>query len=413
MRWPWQAPKHGRAYGLDEPLTHDAATVLDKSPAELYREQPHLRTVIDFLARNVAQLGLHVFERTDDDGRERVRDGGLAALLARPNPHQTTYELVYGIVASLALYGRSLTWVGVDESGQPGALWPIAEQWVVDTRDSTAFAVGVYVIEPNDSGRRIEIPADQVIELRAWHPTDQRVGSSPVLALKSILSEQIHAQTFREQLWQNGGRVGSYITRPAEAPDWSNEARARFKGYWKAVYTGDGRKVGGVPILEEGMQLHRLGFSAKDEDYVEGTKLALTTVASVYQVNPTMVGVLDNANYSNVREFRRMLYGDTLGPILKQIEARLNAFLVPRFADTGDQYVEFNVRQKLEGSTEQMEQYVAAVREGILTPGEVRSMMNRPHIEGSDHLRLPAGVTVAQSDSDSGVRDEAEQAGGR
>ncbi|AZZ80795.1 hypothetical protein C5O27_06710 [Gordonia alkanivorans] len=94
------------------------------------------------------------------------------------------------------------------------------------------------------------------------------------------------------------------------------------------------------------MELKRVGFSAKDEDYVEGTKLALTTVAAVYQVNPTMIGVLNNANYSKVREFRRMLYGDTLGPILSMLAARLNAFLAPCFGDTCE-YVEFNTGQKL------------------------------------------------------------------
>jgi len=31
--------------------------------SRLYREQPNVRTCVDFLARNVAQLGLHVFRR--------------------------------------------------------------------------------------------------------------------------------------------------------------------------------------------------------------------------------------------------------------------------------------------------------------------------------------------------------------
>ena len=32
-----------------------------------------------------------------------------------------------------------------------------------------------------------------------------------------------------------------------------------------------------------------------------------------------MVGVLDQANYSNVREFRKSLYSDTLGPWLTML----------------------------------------------------------------------------------------------
>ncbi len=391
-----------RVASLDEPLTHEALVVLDKTPEDLWREQPYLRTVITFLARNVAQLGLHTYRIAEDGGRERVRAGDhpLAKLIGRPNPQDTTFDFVQRIVGALALYDRALVWVVPDDAGQPAELRVIPERWIVDTTDSTPFEVGAYVLQPDsDVEDRVTVPASDVIELHGWNPADLRVGASPIAALKAVLAEQINAQEFRRQLWENGGRVGSYLTRPKDAPVWSNQGRSRFRNSWAAAYSGNGKKVGGVPVLEDGMELKRVGFSAKEEDYIDGSKLALTTVASVYHVNPTMIGLLDNANYSNVREFRRMLYGDTLGPILAMIEARLNAFLVPRFADAEGVYVEFNVRQKLEGSEEQMSQYVAAVNAGILTAAEVREMMNRPHISGSDQLRVPLNMAAVQGDS--------------
>ncbi|MGC5245382.1 phage portal protein [Gordonia sp. DT219] len=408
--WPrgWKISR-GRTASLDEPLTTEALSVLDKSVEDLWREQPYLRTVVTFLARNVAQLGLHTYRLGEDGGRERVRadDHPLAKLLGRPNPQTTTFEFVQQIVGALALYDRALVWVVPDQDGQPGELRVIPERWIVDTEGSTPFAVGAYVLQPDSAVEdRITVPASDVIDLHGWCPEDLRRGSSPVAALKSVLAEQISAQTYRQQLWDNGGRVGAYLTRPATEKPWTNEGRKRFKAQWSAAYSGNGKKVGGTPVLEDGMELKRVGFSAKEEDYVEGSKLALTTVASVYHVNPTMLGLLDNANYSNVREFRRMLYGDTLGPIIAMIEARLNADLVARFADAEGCYVEFNVRQKLEGSEEQMTQYVAAVNAGILMPSEVREMMNRPFIAGSDRLRRPLNMTEIQEESGSGGEDE-------
>ena len=38
--------------------------VLGLTPEELYRTQPHLRTVLSFVARNVAHLGLKTYGRT-------------------------------------------------------------------------------------------------------------------------------------------------------------------------------------------------------------------------------------------------------------------------------------------------------------------------------------------------------------
>ncbi|MEH3157294.1 MAG: phage portal protein [Gordonia paraffinivorans] len=384
----WRIRRPTPVPGL-EALTADGDEVDTKTVEDLWREQPHLRTVVDFLARNVAQLGIHAFERDGDDGRKRLRgtDHPVARILARPNPDTTLHELVYAIVASLALYDRAILWVtgGADD---PEMRW-IPEPWVVETTGSSPFRTGGFVIAP-DGETRIEVPAEDVIVLHGWNPADLRVGSSPVDALRAILREQQHAAVFREQLWRNGGRVGTYLSRPKDSPEWTDTTRERFKRSWKAAYTGNGKKVGGVPLLEDGMELKRIGFSAKDEDYVEGTKLALSTVASVYQVNPTMVGVLDNANYSNVKEFRRMLYGDTLGPILAMIEARLNAFLVPRFAGADDVYVEFNLREKLEGNfDEQNASLATALTTGYMTVNEVRAKLNLPAVPGGDELLAP------------------------
>lgn len=65
----------------------------DMSPGDMYEQQPALRTVTDFIARNIASLPLKCYER-GDDGRRRVRDSALAMLLDRPNAHQTRYDFM-------------------------------------------------------------------------------------------------------------------------------------------------------------------------------------------------------------------------------------------------------------------------------------------------------------------------------
>jgi phage portal protein BeeE len=60
----------------------------------IYRTQPNVRTTVDFIARNVAQLGLHVFRRVSDTDRERLADHPLARLIGRPNPFTTRYRQI-------------------------------------------------------------------------------------------------------------------------------------------------------------------------------------------------------------------------------------------------------------------------------------------------------------------------------
>src|SRR5699024_9068254 len=81
-----------------------ANQVLGMSNEDLFRTQPHLRTVVTFVARNVAQLSLHAFERVSDTDRRRISGTPLTKLLTMPNPGTTGYELMYRLVADMKLH---------------------------------------------------------------------------------------------------------------------------------------------------------------------------------------------------------------------------------------------------------------------------------------------------------------------
>lgn len=380
---------------LDEYLK----SVLSQPVEKLWREQPHLRTVVNFVARNIAQLGIHVFERDDEDGRNRVRTGPLADLLAEPNAEMTQFELIEATVLSRCLYDVTYWFVGRDTTAPSGwVLRHIPTPWVIGAVGASAFTVkGYRVAIPGAIGAYTEIPAENMIAFRGFNPVDPKSGTPPVDSLKTILAEQIHAQVYRDQMWKRGGRVGSWIYRPAPpaSPQWSPEARERWIKDYREQFAGDNApRAGGEPLLEDGMEIRTSRFSAKDEQFVDAAKLSLQTCAQVYHINPTMVGLLDNANYSNVREFRRMLYGDNLGPEIERFSQRINKKLVPLLADARKTYVEFNLQAKLAGSfEEQSALLLGAVGGPYMLRNEARAKLNMPAIDGGDELIVPLNVT--------------------
>lgn len=387
-----------------EEITSD---VHQASPAKLYRTQPHLYTVVSFLARNVAQLGLHVFERTGETDRRRDRESAIAKVLQRPNESMTTYELIYALVGDLALYDRAY-WMVVPSSEAPSG-WTIRRlppTWVA-IEDSTPFTVKTYSVSRGEDV--VTVPAEQILDFTGYSPSNPLRGSSAIEALRDTLREQVESALYRKQTWQRGGRVSTVLKRPENTP-WSDAAREAFRQDWYAKYTGNGSHAGGTPILEDGMSLERIDFNAKEQQFVEAAKLSLVTVASAFHINPTMIGQNDGANYSNVREFRRMLYGDTLGPLLAQIEARINAFLLPMLGvDSTKHYVEFNIQEKLEGNfEEQTAAMVRAVGGPWMLRSEARARMNLPEIEGADELIVPMNVTEGgqANPADSGSQNE-------
>ncbi len=373
----------------------EAAMLMDPSKmtaVQMWETQPHFRTVVSFIARNIAQLGLHVFERDGED-RKRDRDSVLAQVVQDVDGHMTTFELVFSLVGDLALYDRAY-WLVVQNSNMPSG-WMVRRlppTWVEPVM-ANAWEVKEYRVYMRADGSAETIAAEKVLAFPGYHPGKMHGASPTVDALRETLQEQVEAAKYRSQVWKRGGRVSSVIERPAGAPSWSDRAREAFREDWYAKYTGRGSRAGGTPILEDGMTLKRIDFNAQEQQYVEAAKLSLQTVAAAFHVNPTMIGQNEGATYSNVREFRKMLYGDTLGPLVAQIEGRLNRFLVPRLLGVENRhrfYVEFNIEEKLQGNFEEQAAALAAsVGLPYMTRNEARAIRNLPAIDGGDELGIP------------------------
>lgn len=371
---------------------------LRQTPEDLWDNQPYVRTVVTFLASNIAHLGLHVYRRDSDTERIRLKpqDSRFAAALATPSDTATTYELVYGLVADQALYERAY-WL-VESNG----LRRLPPSWVLDhlaPRNDPFRIEGLVIAPPN--GTRTVIPRGRFLAFVGWAPLDPTGIPQPALtSLRHVLAEQAAAYEFRARTWDNGLNVNRWIKRPADAPEWSDKAKTRFLEDLRATFAKRGNRAGGTPVLEEGMELHAERFQAREAEWSDGVKLSLQLVAMAYLINPVMIGLTENSNYSNAVEFRRSLYVDTLGSRIAAIEARINQFLRPLFTDDDREYAEFNVEEKLEGSfEEQAKALQTSVGGPWMTRAEARAIKNLAPIEadGTDDpnkLIVPLNVAV-------------------
>jgi HK97 family phage portal protein len=373
------------------PVTAWLAEGVTQNYATIWRTQPNVRTVISFLARNIAQLGLHTFRRVDETDRERLRDHPLAQLLGRPTPWTTTYRFFDTLVSDLGIYDNAIT-AKVRADGQPRALQRVDPRNVSPVGDNPFVPAGFEI--RGNKGKQI-LPADQVIHWRGYNPDDSRWGCSPMETLRRILSEEFEAGRYREQLWRNQARASGYLKRPLDAPAWSKDGKERFRGQWQAQYTGGGPQAGGTPILEDGMEFVPAASTARDAQYIEARKLTREEVAAAFHIPLPMVGILEHATFSNIREQHKQLYQDCLGPWLQMIQQEIGLQLVDDFADTAGVYVEFNLAEKLRGSFEERAaQIQTSVGAPWMTRNEARALDNMPAVDGGDELVTPLNVLV-------------------
>lgn len=362
--------------------------------AELYRTQPNLRAVVGFLADNAASVPWKVYDRVSDSDRVRVTDSPAAMLLSRPNPHTTAYEWRRALFSDLYIYDRHLSLVVADNDTPSGwSMWRVPPSWLDGYIGGNAWSPDGFVLQ-TPAGQRVEVPISACLWLHGYDPTDPMRQCSPVDALRDMLGEQVESAAFRRQMWQRGGRFNAYLTRPKDVQKWTDDAFERFKRTWNESWAGQGgTDAGGMPILEDGMDIKQLQFNARDAEWSEAKKLGREDVAGVYHVNPALIWPGSGQTYASAKENARALYNDTLAPKLMEATDKVNAQLLPMVGEDARHYVEYDLQVKLQGSFEERASVIqSAVGGPWMTRDEARAMFNLPHIDGADELIVPLNV---------------------
>lgn len=378
-------------------IDYDAGQTL--SPAVIWKTQPSVRTVVDFIASNIASIPLHVYKRTDE-GRERDRISPVAAILQKPSPARelTPYLFWKNVLIDWLTWNRAAIRVDM-ANGSLLRIPPSRFRFKVDE-----WGVISKVRIQNNQGQTRNFSPDEFL-LLAGYSGPQFAGVSPVETLQGVLSETADALAFRQMMWRRQATHTGVVER--SEPWASLEARQNFLAGLRA-FDAKSERSGGTMLLDEGMAWkdRKPSFTPADLQDIEARKLTVVEVCSMYHVAPEMIGVRQG-NYSNMEAFRQALYRDNLGPYIDGWEQAVK----PLTTDFGldDHYVEAFLDAKLRGSFEdQAKVFQTSVGAPTMTRNEARAKMNLPNVEGGDELVTPLNVMVGgqASPTDAGSQNE-------
>lgn len=352
----------------------------------LYARSPAVRSVIDTIVRNVGQLDLRLFEEVDDAERQPKYDHPAALSMRYPSETVPADQFIRTMFRD---YLTSADAIAIMVDAGTGR---IVFKWVPISRvqflGSNMFDTDTYRIHDQLSGTYTDFPTAQILHWRGEHPDDPRIGLSHLETLRGIIAEDVAMQQANVELANAGMAAPSWVFRPADAPDWSNEGR---KGFEEDLTNRLKRRNKMPVVLEEGMELRPFGVSPKDAEALDLRKWIKGQIADEYGVPRGMVGLADN-----LEEARSAFYSDTLPPYCEEFTKMLNLRVLVRVYGWTDGCFEFNLDEKNMGD-DRMKSLVAATGRPLLTTNEGRAMVNKPPVDGGDDLVTPMNVTVGDN----------------
>lgn len=341
-------------------MLDELRVTLPTSFGEIFESHPAVQSVVSSIAKSLAQTSLQVFMRTIDGPRELEPNNRMGQLLRQPN-------LKYELGRDLLVWGETF-WAMLGDKSVQELVRFSPDDVEVQGKGSlvTGFKLGDDVYQPED-----------VLFIRTPSVTDGLRGVSPLKSLRGVLAEDLAANAHKLLTWQ-GSNPGSYILRPGTAPEWSDEARARFAESLKQKGASE------VAVLEEDMKpAEAHPASSSDLQFLEGRRFCLELVASVYGFPASILA--GTSSDRNADAGRRALVQDCVAPLASLLEDGLNAQLVPRVfgpvqSGGGRIYVEHLIEAKLRGSFREQSQVFALASGGLpwLLPDEIREMLNLP-----------------------------------
>lgn len=373
-----------------------AGSVAGMSIRGVWESQPSVRKVVSFMASTVAALPWRVY-RAEDGGRERLYDSPAETLVRRPTRFTSSADLVTGLALDWLLYGSACA-VLVDEEivRVPAPLLMLSTDVFGRVNDVATVA----------GGETVSLSDLPVALMHGWDP-DGSGAVAPVRTLRALLAELSEAEGWRRRMWTDVPRVSAQVTRPKDAPRWSDEKRERFlqaMADFKSSTSG-----GSIPVMEDGMKLESAPQVQPDLSSASSVRtLTDIEVAGYFGVPPELLGMRE-ANYGGYAALRRDLYTRVLGPLIGRIEDALNAEIVPALA--GGYTSVYGVLDRTEAQDGTLLERVQALQSAtggpVMTRAEARERLDLPYLEGTEELIVPLNVIQGgqASPTDSGSQN--------
>lgn len=354
------------------------------------------------IQEGIASLSCHLFERTSENGRRRVRGprgyGALAyALRWQPHPDLTAFDFWSHAVVCWLHRGLFLAeLVPGPRTGYADALVPIHPDLVTVTRRPNG-RIYYQIAGPSP---RVLGPGD-VFAIRGRTEADGVTPMSLIRYAAESLGTAIAADRFAGRFFQQGAAPAIAVTVEDELGE---EGIEHLHASVQKFIGGLSHAFGVLP-LENGAKVEQIGIKPADAQLLASREFTVEEVARWFNVPLHMLrhGDRGSGSYASLEVFNAEFVTYTLRPVAVAFEQSIQRDLILE-NDRDDYFAEFNLDAKLRGTLkDRYEAYRIGIMSGFLRRNEARIKENLDPADGLDDFWQPMSIaSVDQSAGRSG-----------
>lgn len=336
---------------------------------------------VERLSRTVASLPFMVYRRLQDGGKERDPGHRLwTPLHDQPNEEHTALEFYQYMMASVLLRGNSYSYIELSQGGDLLNLWPLNPAKVSVERKAGRL---LYTWTPSSAPQRI-FPAELIHHVRGLS-TNGVTGLSPIGLASESIGLGLAAEEFAARFFASGAAPRLALTYPSKLDP---EVKKRLKESWDEANAGKA-KAWKAAVLEEGLSVEKIGVDQRDAQFIELRKFQIRDAARIYNLQPHLIGDLDNATFTNIESQGIEYVVYTLGFWLRAFEQATHRDLFTP-AERKTHFAEFLVEGLLRGDVQSRgEFYSKLFQMGAISANEIRSRENLNPRPGGDVFYVP------------------------
>jgi HK97 family phage portal protein len=376
-------PAEQKAYSLTDPAAFELfgvrptySGVKISGQSALY--VPAVLQAVRLISETIGSLPCKVYRETKD-GKEAAKGHSAYRIVhKRANEWTGAGELRTVLTADALIHGNGFARVVRFEDGRPFELHRLKPGAVTLLEDKLT---GAPVYRVQEVGGTTDYPHAEILHVPSF------LGTSPIAFGREAIGLAAILERHGAQFFGSGARPTGIISN--DKPQ-GGEAGAQAVGNIRKSFR-EWLKGGSADplILDAGWKYDAPAMTSTDAQFLEHRLEQVREIARIFGVPPTMLFELTRGTWSNTEQMGAQFLQLCLRPWLDRWQdAYATVLLTEDEQDTT--YFEFVVDDLLRAdAAARTANMTALVTNCIMTPNEVRAILNLPPLQGGDVLTNP------------------------